>query len=179
MKTLSIKQMQHLQSLGLDCSKTSVILIFTDESNNILTWDEIYFDKNNNPIYINSWDSDIDRYDCPAYAIYHDEDTGNYDHSYRDSCGVFTLDDILDILPCLYPMHEIKDGQEIKRRNFKGSAYCPNLYKEDDVYYIKLINNNLEILVSFSSDLAIDAAYQLLIWCIENGHIKTNKNERN
>ena len=30
---------------------------------------------------------------------YLDADTGNYDHSYRRDCGVFTLQDILDLLP--------------------------------------------------------------------------------
>lgn len=172
MKTLSIKQMQHLQSLGLDCSKASMTYYIFDGTQT--SWDK---EKDE---YIVKYDNEP--FDIKELKGKWDIDDDLSDSSLSECVNIipcFVLDDILDMLPCLYPMHEIKNEQEIKRRNFKGSAYCPNLYKEDDVYYMKLTNNNLESLVSFSSDLAIDAAYQLLIWCIENGHIKTNKNERN
>lgn len=76
----------------------------------------------------------------------------------------FTLQDILDLLP-----------EEILTDEYKGKLCIECVshgvkwivsYKELSVVVSYFCNNNL-----------IDAAYEMLCWCIENGYIKTNKEE--
>lgn len=82
-QVLSIERIQHLKEFGVDTSKASMVLIVTDEYGDVLDWDE-----------------EIYKYEAEDKNFeYLDADTGNYDHSYRRDCGVFTLQDILDLLP--------------------------------------------------------------------------------
>lgn len=70
----------------------------------------------------------------------------------------FTLQDILDLLP-----------SEI------GDAYL-HVDKESVSYEIMTCYSYDGNLKSFSnSENLIDAAYEMLCWCIENGYVKTNK----
>lgn len=35
----------------------------------------------------------------------------------------------------------------------------------------------IDWIVLYSEGVLIDAAYELLVWCIENGYVETNKNK--
>lgn len=84
-----------------------------------------------------------------------DADT-NYDHSRK----TYTLQDILDKLPC-FIYKEVLTIQKLA-----DSYTC--LYME---YYSRSI-----IKITESKEL-IDAAYEMLCWCIENGYVKVGKEE--
>ncbi len=84
-----------------------------------------------------------------------DADT-NYDY-YRTT---YTLQDILDKLPCFI-------GKEVLTiKKFADSYTC--LYVES---YTRSIGNITE-----GKEL-IDAAYEMLCWCIEYGYVKVGKEE--
>lgn len=82
-----------------------------------------------------------------------DADT-NYDY-YRET---YTLQDIFDKLPCFI------GNQVLTVQKLADSYTC--LYME---YYTRSMINITE-----SKEL-IDAAYEMLCWCIEKGHLETNK----
>ena len=73
---------------------------------------------------------------------------------------IYTLPDILDKLPCFI-------GNEVLTiKKFADSYTC--LYVES---YTRSIGNITE------SKEPIDAAYDMLCWCIENGYVKVGKEE--
>lgn len=74
----------------------------------------------------------------------------------------FTLQDILDLLPV-----------EIEKEN---QSYQLEIYRNPQRYYISYycLDN---LLISMNEVEFIDAAYEMLCWCIESEYIKTNKEE--
>ena len=80
----------------------------------------------------------------------------------------YTLQDVLDVLP-----NRIYD---------KGAFYlgCYDIMiDEHDICYAKWCGSEIEsTYVEIEiKDYLIDAAYELLVWCIENKFVETNKNE--
>lgn len=140
-QVLSVEQMKHLQELGLDTSDASMVLIATDDDSCTLDWQDA--------------EKAIKYHWHDVYFYLYDAETGSYDHSYRDSCGVFTLQDILDKLPCFIGTHVLT------LQKLASSGTC--LYMEP---YSRSILNLTE-----SKEL-IDATYEMLCWCIENGYIE-------
>ena len=84
-----------------------------------------------------------------------DADT-NYDHSRK----TYTLQDILDKLPCFI-------GKEVLTIQKLADSYTC-LYMEPYSRSIIKITESKEL---------IDAAYEMLCWCIENGYVKVGKEE--
>ena len=84
-----------------------------------------------------------------------DADT-NYDHCRT----TYTLQDILDKLPCFI------DNQVLTVQKLADSYTC--LYME---YYTRSM-----IKITESKEL-INAVYDMLCWCIENGYVKVGKEE--
>lgn len=147
-QTLSIEQMQYLQKLGVDTSNASMVLIATDNEGYDLDWEEALE-------YVNSKEQEV-------YFSLFDAETGDYDHSCREDCGVFTLQDVIDKLPkFITPMPSKQIRFSCFINIFGGIKYV----NEDDVNdVLKLIrgNNLLEI------------AYEMLCWCVENGYVEHN-----
>ena len=79
-------------------------------------------------------------------------------HFYVEECRIFTLADILDILP-----KEIED-YHLSIESFKETHY---------VAYIRDSNDDYLIPHKDAPEL-IDALYSLLLWCLEKGHVKLN-----
>lgn len=144
-QVLSIEQMQYLKKLGLDTSKASMVLIYIDDEGNTLDWEEAQ-----------------DIFEHPEeFEHLYDAETGNYDHSYRKDCGVFTLSDILDLLP-----------NEITIKDNNNEVYLgiyPN-YGAWEVSY-----GHVTVLEYFVDKDLKEAAYKMLCWCIEEEYIKTNR----
>lgn len=147
-QVLSIEQMQHLKELGVDTSKASMVLIITDPYGDILDWDEEIFG-------FNEEEKNLE---------YFDAETGNYDHSYRKDCGVFTLQDIIDLLP--------KEIYTEKNELATLKIYFPN-----DGYWEFSYMGFHKCMEFFIEENIIDAAYEMLCWCIKEGYIKTNNDK--
>lgn len=84
-------------------------------------------------------------------------------HFYVEECRIFTLTDILDILP--------------KTLDVKGESARLQVYNHPAGYwvvsYATCDGGTLTYQTScFSSPELIDALYSLLVWCLEKGHVK-------
>ena len=76
----------------------------------------------------------------------------------------YTLQDVLDALPkMIYPFPVHKIGFELWIGS--GKIFYANMFNLEDVLKVR-----------YDKEL-IDAAYELLVWCIENCYVETNKNE--
>ena len=95
------------------------------------------------------------------------EETDKDDEYFR-IVPAYTLQDVLDVLP--------------KRIYDKGAFYlgCYNIMiDEHEICYVKWCGAEIEstyVEIEIKDNL-IDAAYELLVWCIENKFVKTNKNK--
>lgn len=69
----------------------------------------------------------------------------------------FTLQDILDLLPEMTTFYKL------------NTPTCDLWYTKEDLW----CNEK----VSFEGENIIDTAYEALLWCIENGYVKTNKED--
>lgn len=154
---LNISQMKHLKDLGVDTSKASMVLLWKDDEGNEMDWDDVQ-DELSHPEPME------------MFKELYDAETGNYDHSYRKYCGVFTLQDILGLLPSTI---KVETNDEINEYwlelgvSERDKSYWFVQYRsiEDSIYVIR------------GNESLIDAAYEMLCWCLENGYIKTNKEE--
>ena len=95
------------------------------------------------------------------------EETDKDDEYFR-IVHAYTLQDVLDVLP--------------KRIYDKGAFYlgCYNIMiDEHEICYVTWCGAEIEstyVEIEIKDNL-IDAAYELLVWCIENKFVKTNKNK--
>lgn len=89
-----------------------------------------------------------------------DADT-NYDYYH----GTYTLQDILGKLPvCLYDF---------------GKQYTIDIEPTFDRFWCVSYEIDLyDIFVLKSSENLLDAVYDMLCWCIENGYVKVGKEEK-
>lgn len=110
-------------------------------------------------VYRNSYGDIVDWDVVNKYV--HEEDVGQHNPYIRGKFGSFTLQDILDLLP-----NKVDD--ELILFVEKGKHKWRIGYTD--------ISSD-EIFEDFSDKNFIDASYEMLCWCIENGYIKTNKEE--
>lgn len=81
------------------------------------------------------------------------------------SLPTFTLQDILDLLP-----KRIIDE--------KGFDYFLAIHIYNNIWNVvySLYNEILVTINYFNSECLIDAAYEMLCWCVENGYVETKNN---
>lgn len=77
----------------------------------------------------------------------------------EENIPAYTLQDVLDALPLGI--------------TYERYRYLLVIEK----YYIRYESDDYHIAVRFGGNNLIDAAYELLCWCIENKFVETNKNE--
>ena len=141
-KVLSIEQMRRLQKLGVDTSTAS--------------W-----------FYDLKYGGDLDVVKYPKRLSQYIQD-GN-------GIGAFTLQDILEIMPVLYPT--MKNGKRIlvdSSREDSGCHYQPTIFHSEDGWFCSYFDSEelMDERTSDSYNNPLDAAYEMLCWCIENGYIK-------
>jgi hypothetical protein len=88
-------------------------------------------------------------------------------------CVAFTLDEILELLPDVIEKHPFDIDIPFKfvlgknnKHNLYFAAYIDSFYDEDIFF------------VSFNHKNPAEAAGQLLVWCVENGHVETGKADK-
>lgn len=145
-QVLSVGQMKYLKDLGVNTSDASMILIATDDDGCMLLWEDA--------------EKAIKHHLYDVYFNLYYVESSSYDHSCKKECGVFTLQDILDKLPCFI-------GNEVLTMQKLADSYTC-LYMEPYSRSIIKITESKEL---------IDAAYDMLCWCIENGYVKVGKEE--
>lgn len=142
-QTLLIEQMQHLQKIGVDTSNASMVLIATDNDGCILDWGEALE-------YVNSKEQEV-------YFSLFDAETGDYDHSCRENCGVFTLQDVLDKMPYKIDVYEMNIS-------FNGKWIIRYKHPKDNISLHFVMNKSL-----------IQAAYEILCWYMGKEYLKLIK----
>lgn len=159
--------MQHLKSLGVDTSKASVVLVFKDDEGNIYEWDSVEMENDGSFTYTEPYD-DVPYWDYSAYHSpeelhmeYLGAETGDYDHSYRGSCGVFTLQDIIALLPKMYYSTIYKEEFELRFKYFETDTHGNPMEK----FLFMYENESLDYLCGFAKTDILEAAYELLCWC--------------
>lgn len=85
-----------------------------------------------------------------------DADT-NYDYYHE----TYTLQDILDKLP-----------KRIETEDYEFELY---IYYHENGVSVFYDDGDITQLAFFSKPTLLESAYEMLCWCIENGHIKTNQ----
>lgn len=143
-QTLSIEQMMHLKELGVDTRKASMVLAAIDDDSCPLDWETAL-----EVISAHLYEVSFELFDA---------ESSYYDHSYREDCGVFTLQDIIELLP-----KEIEVGEDTY---WLIIYYC---IKEWCICYAT--SNEADCQKEFESELLINCAYNMLCWCAENGYL--------
>lgn len=89
-----------------------------------------------------------------------------YEGSFMNPVPAYTLQDVLDALPDF-----IDDYNLIIGISFGVIRYDSLKWEDSPILKETYFNDEDKYL--------IDAAYELLVWCVENKFIETNKNENN
>lgn len=80
-----------------------------------------------------------------------------------ESIPTYTFQDIIELLP--KEINIVTDTYYLTISTYDCSVWSIYYSMSDEFDYYK----------EFKSDLLIDAAYEMLCWCIENGYIKINQ----
>lgn len=136
-QVLSIEQIKHLHELGLDTSKAMMCYRrrtrdFRGEEK-VGRWSLVI----NQPIIVSNFET-------------------------YEEVPTFTLQDILDLLPC--EIYTEENELATLKIHFPNDGYWEFSYMG--------IHKCMEF---FLEENIIDAAYEMLCWCIENAYIPTNK----
>lgn len=158
---LSIEQMQRLKELGVETKDASMVLMFFTDNGEELRWEQVENHGKDKPLW--EWyNEDTETWE-PTLEELFDAETGNYDHSYREECGVFTLQDMLDKLP--------------KRFQFKMDGNCGRycdleahkLFSGWNIMYTEL---GYDVVHLIESESLLDAAFDMLVWLAKEGYLK-------
>lgn len=158
---LSIDQMRQLKELGVETKDASMVLMFFTEDGEELSWDQVENHGKDRPLW--EWFNEETEIWEPAIFELFDPETGSYDHSYREECGVFTLQDMLEMMP-IY----IDKGLYSLELSFDEVAYT-----DKPVYtlqYIDAVRNVSKY--SVEKENLIDTVFDMLIWLAKHGYLK-------
>jgi hypothetical protein len=120
-----------------------MVLIATDNEGYDLDWEEALE-------YVNSKEQEV-------YFSLFDAETGDYDHSCRENCGVFTLQDVLNKMPYKIDVYEMSIS-------FNGKWIIRYKHPKDNISLHFVMNKSL-----------IQAAYEILCWYMEKEYLKLIK----
>ena len=147
-QVLDVQQMQHLQELGLKLKET------------LLYWARCVDNNPCAPTYYGKWELMKGNNAPPTVGF-----------TYWEFIPAYTLQDVLDALPArikhkdsrYYLVYNKSEGFiGYYRVDFDGN----NRYARYEEFY-----NGIDGLS------VIEAAYEILVWCIDNKFVETNKNE--
>ena len=155
-QVLTMEQMNHLRKIGVDTTQSSVVLIFKDDEGEDVPWEDVTF-VDDTPYFV-----DYDGQKSELYPEYLDAENGDYDHSFRDDCGVFMLTDIWNVLP-----KEIINKDSLYR--YYLDEHCS---KDDNDFEISYITNDDTRCINAYFDMDFkNAAYKMLCWVAENNYL--------
>lgn len=168
-QTLSIEQMKHLKSLGVDTSKASMVCLFIDEDGNEVDWDLIERHGSDQTHYYFDDEYEHDNGEFGGWILiaprFYDAKTGYYDHSSRESCGVFTLQDMLEMMPA-----SIFDD-----KYFLTISFDELLNPTTRVHTIRYSSVGMKDFCYFEGSSLLNATYQMLCWLAQNEYLKGGK----
>lgn len=153
MKTLEKDEMLRLRELGVDTSDASMVMLFVDNSAEYLTWDDVSQDEEADDLYF-YYDIDGD-IEVIATKILLDAETGDYDHSFRETCGVFTVDDLIMKLPGVICITD--------ESGLRAEVITPHIEGFFNTWRVSYINHDSgERVISFSNISLLRALFEIL-----------------
>ena len=142
-QVLNIEQMKQLKEFGVDTSKASMAVY------NIYAGEQKEYDI----LAANGAFAEKQEHDRFGYGI--------HNIVAFDKKPVFTLQDIIELLPATLPSSILASELVITKK--KISYIDSELFDPPQIDYTEdIVNDNI-----------LDAAYNMLIWVIENGYLKT------
>lgn len=142
-QVLSISQMRHLRDLGVDTQEASIVHLFKDEEGNYIDYDE----------------AEALREEIVVLDRYYDAEMGDYDHSFRMDYGVFTLQNLLNIIP----------SRVFSRSNEVFSLIIERCIDEWGVYYWTTEDSDgSKLSTPIYGDTLLEAVYEMLCYLAEN-----------
>lgn len=156
MKTqLTVKESAKLIELGVSPERASMCLLNLDYDSEVIPCEDVWEENGRLLANVNDEVIDVDRQIVT-------KDSG-FDHSYANDNPIFTIADILDILP--------------KEFNVSGTSVRLHMYNHPAEYwiasYVTYDGGTLTYQNPCSAEKElIDALYSLLVWCLEKGYVK-------
>lgn len=136
-----------------------MVLLFFTEDGEELSWDQVENHGKNKPLW--EWFNEETEIWEPAMIELFDAETGSYDHSYREQCGVFTLQDMIEMAPKKIPD---KKG---------GSPYELDLIISKTGFVYSIRRHIADCLLgTHIHDNPLDAAFDMLVWLAKHGNLK-------
>lgn len=156
MKTqLTAEESAKLIELGVSPERASMCLLNLDYDSEVIPCEDMWEENGRLLANVNDEVIDVDR-----KIVTKDSD---FDHSYANDNPIFTLADILDILP-----------KEIRHN---GCTYKLNIDYPPIGMVAARYNtewDDLDSIKGYMCEELIDALYSLLVWCLEKGYVKLN-----
>lgn len=147
-QVLSVEQMQHLQELGLDINNAS-LCYYKQEG-----WEECYF---------MALACDVKE---KGGLLYYYDSFSNKEYILNEVIPAYSLQDVLDALP-----KEIKPNNTRYFLRIDLADECVYYYYDDHNF----VEQRKKVIGYNGMNKLIDSSYKLLVWCIENGYVKTNE----
>lgn len=108
-----------------------------------------------------------------SWIVVHDEYC--YEIDFMRPVPAFTLQDMMELMPELYPTINAKNKRVLDTIEHpdSGDTYLPNLYLYDGEWRCGYISFDCgEEEIAFSTDNPLDAAFEMLCWLAENNFLK-------
>lgn len=160
-QTLSIEQMKHLKDLGVDVSKASMVLLFIGEDGEHIGWEvENHGMPGAEPLY-EWWNEELEVWES-THKEYFDAETGSYDHSFREDCGVFTLQDMIEMMP--------------KSIVWNNKEYGFALYSchDDKTFSMQYVRDDgyegTNVAVFKEGEILVECCVSMVGWLVKNNH---------
>lgn len=141
----NIEQMKHLKELGVDTSNASIYWTFPSSPD--------YKTK----IELVGINGNLKAYEDREYGI-----------------GAFALQDMLKIMPVLYPTMEGEKRVLVKdRRIDSGCHYQPTIFHSEDGWFCSYFDSDclMDERTSSGYNNPLNAAYDMLCWLYENRYL--------
>lgn len=153
--TLSPQESATLIAKGISADKASMCQLYSDYDGEIIDPSKVFEDCGKLLAVVNDEAIDVSR-----NIVSKDSD---FDHSFADDMPIFTLADLLELLP--------------KELMIDGVTYYLNILCMETwvANYINAVGDDYVTGILHSTTELIDALYELLLWTIDNGHIDLPK----
>lgn len=161
MKTeLTREQSAHLIELGVSADKASMCMLDLDYDSEVIPREDVWEECGRLLANVNDEVIDVDR-----KIVSKDSD---FDHSYENDNPIFTLADVIAMLP----KGIIYEGLSCKLRitSWYDEPYFAGYENQIGKY---IMGNPYD--APFSAEELIDALFDLLLWAIGHGHIDLTK----
>ena len=156
---LSVEQSATLIAKGISADKASMCQLYSDYDGEIIDPSEVFEDCGKLLAVVDDEAIEVNRDIVPKDS--------DFDHSFADDMPIFTLADLLSILP-----KKITFGHRTNCR-LKMQPIISAKDATSEVWQACYLHTSLK--ANAEADELIDSLYEILLWAIDNGYIDLPK----